>query len=440
MNQEDLKKAIALIDQSSSFGILLPETPDFDTLAAAEALVSMLWSDPKVTGLLSPTALPADTDQTVFPKLTSPTPLLKEFIISVDTSHAPVSQLRYEKPDNLNRIDIILTPKLSALGKEQVSFREGAIRCDLLIAIGVPNIERLSNIADFPPDFFTENKLVNIDIGDTNAAYGEANVVDIDCASRSELVWQILASRLALRAAVIASGDARPERQRGEPSSPLPANISTLLLAGILSATRGLTAPTATADAFAAVAELMRLGARHADAQKMISHAYRPASPELQRGEQAGEQSQQLPLSLLQLCARASVRSKQDEQDSILWSFLTLEDFAKTNRTADDVPTVLEYIRTTLPKNSVTALLWQDPSDYIRADASHFDHDESGHGGDPQSNAPIRVLLAGDQQTLDAIANKEETGETERGICLTASFPSFRDAEEHVRALIRTAL
>lgn len=392
MNQEDIKKAIELIDQSSSFGILLPEAPDFDTCAAAEALVSVFTDNQKTVGLLSPAALSADTDKTIFSKLTSPTSLLKEFIISVDTSHAPISQLRYEKPEN--RIDIILTPKLTALDKDAVSFREGTIRCDCLIAIGVSNIERLSNIADFPPDFFTENKLVNIDIGDTNARYGEANVVDIGCASRSELVWQMLAAR---------------------PSSPLPANVSTLLLAGILSATRGLMAPTATADAFAAVAELMRLGARHADAQKMASG-----------------QSHELPLNLLQLCARASVRSKHDEQDSILWSFLTLEDFAKTNRTADDVPTVLEYIRTTLPKNSVTALLWQD--------ASHFDHDESGHGGDPQSNAPIRVLLAGDQQTLDAIANKEETGEIEQGIRLTASFPSFRDAEEHVHSLIRTAL
>ncbi len=394
MNQEDIKKAVELIDQSSSFGILLPETPDFDTLAAAEALVSVLWSDPKVTGLLSPAALPADTDQTLFPRITSPTPLLKEFIISVDTSHAPVSQLRYEKPtdDGLNRIDIILTPKLSALSKEQVLFREGAIRCDLLIAIGIPNVEHLSNIADFPPDFFTENKLVNIDIGDANTRYGEANVVDTGRASRSELVWQVLA-RLA----------EAPAEQASRPLSPLPANISTLLLAGILSATRGLTDPAATADTFAAVTELMRLGAGNADAHKMVS-----------------AQNRQLPLNLLQLCARASVRSKHDEQDGILWSFLTLEDFTKTNRTADDVPTVLEYIRTTLPKNSVTVLLWQDPSPF-----------KDPHGRDPQSHAPIRVLLAGDQQMLDAIANKDD---------LLASFPSFRDAEEHVHSLIRTAL
>lgn len=436
MNQEDIKKAMDLIDQSSSFGILLPETPDFDTLAAAEALISMIASLPvgavgdqkaqKMAGLLSPAALPTDTDQTVFPKLTSPTPLLKEFIISIDTSHAPVSQLRYEKPDNLNRIDIILTPKLSSLGKEQVSFREGAIRCDCLIAIGIPNVKHLSNIADFPPDFFTETRLINIDTSNTNAAaYGEANVVDTSRASRSELVWQMLARFTETR---LPDGQA-PTEQASQALSPLPAHASTLLLAGILSATAGLMAPAATADAFAAVADLMRLGAKHADAQKMASHA----------GRQAGGQSQQLPLNLLQLCARASVRSKQDERDSILWSFLTLEDFAKTNRTADDVPTVLKYIRTTLPKNSMTVLLWQDPSDYIRADASRFDRDESGHGGDPQSNAPIRVLLTGDRQTLDAIANKEQTGEIQQGIRLTASFPSFRDAEEHVRSLIRTA-
>lgn len=397
MNQDDVKKAMELIEQSSSFGILLPETPDFDTLAAAEVLISTLMSDQKTVGLLSPAALPADTDKTVFPKLTSPTPLLKEFIISVDTSHAPILQLRYEKPEN--RIDIILTPKSTPLSANAVSFREGTIRCDLLIAIGVPDIEHLSNIADFPPDFFTENKLVNIDIGDANTRYGEANCVDTSRASRSELVWQLLSAR---------------------PSSPLSADTHTLLLAGIFSATTELTAPAASADTFAAVAELMRLGARHTDAQKLISG-----------------QTRILPLNLLQLCARASVRSKHDEAGSILWSFLTIEDFAKTNRSTQDVPTVLGYIRTALPKTSVTALLWQDP---VR-----FDPDESGHAGQPQSGAPIRVLLAGDQQILDAIANKEAheqfgNGLPGRGILLAASFPSFRDAEEYAHSLIRTAL
>ncbi|MBI3442593.1 MAG: hypothetical protein HY007_02405 [Candidatus Sungbacteria bacterium] len=404
MNQEDLKKAGELIDQSSSFGILLPETPDFDTLAAAEALASVLWSNPKVTGLLSPATLPADIDKTVFTKLTSPTPLLKEFIISVDTSQAPISQLRYEKPNNdtVSRVDIILTPKLVPLGKEQVSFREGTIRCDCLIAIGIPDIERLSNIRDFPPDFFTENKLINIDTGDANTRYGEANVVDTDRASRCELVWQLLACL--------------PVGTAAKPSSPtLTADISTLLLAGILSATHGLGAPTLSADTCSAVAELLRCGGRHADAQQLVHM-----------------RTKTQPLNLLQLFARASVRSKHDEGKDILWSFLTLEDFAKTNRTADDVAAAFEYIYTTLPKSTATALLWQDPS--------RFDRDESGHGADPQSRAPIRVVLAGNQHMLDATIRRENTERLGPGILLRASFRSFRDAEEYVCSLIRPAL
>ncbi|MBI4224852.1 MAG: hypothetical protein HY617_00830 [Candidatus Sungbacteria bacterium] len=411
MNQEDLKKATELIDQSSSFGILLPEQPDFDTLAAAEALISSIATSQKVAGLLSPAVLPAHTDKIVFPKLAAPTPLLKEFIISVDTSHAPISQLRYEKADDLNRIDIILTPKLLPLDAAQVSFREGTIKCDCLIAIGVPNIEHLSNMADFPPDFFTENKLINIDIGDANMRYGEANIVDASRASRSELVWQMFSN---------------PSDPANRPS----ADIGTLLLAGILSATQKLTAPHTTADTFAAVSELIRIGARHADAQKL---AGLPASPELQRGEpvdrayqQGDKQNQSTPLGLAQLCARASVRSKYDEENDILWSFLTSEDFTKTNRTPDDIPTVLDSIRLTLPQSRITALLWQEP----------------GNAQENHSADLIRILLVGDRRILDAIGSKEETtlyGQ-HGGILLTASFPSFREAEDHVHALIRTAL
>lgn len=394
MNQEDRKKALELIDQSSSFGILLPERPDFDTAAAAEALSSALAGDQKILGLLSPPTLHPDThpdhsvgraDKATFPILTGPTPLLKEFVISVDTSRTPISQLRYEKPEN--RIDIILTPKVAPLMDNAISFHEGAIRCDALIAIGVPDVERLVNITDFPPDFFTENKLINIDIGETNAHYGEANCVDPNRASRSELVWQLLAAR--------------------SPQAPLPANIRTLLLAGILSATRDLTGPTTTADTFSAVAELIRSGASHTDAQR-IAGGHNPAHP----------------LNLVQLAARASVRSKYDEQDGILWSFLTTEDFAKTGRTPDDVPAVLDSIRQTLPKSPATALLWQE---------ARKENTDSESGS-------IRVILSGNQHMLDSVAQEEAGDQNDQGLILHASFSSFRDAEERVHALIRAAL
>ena len=381
MNQEDTTKALELIEQSSSFGLLLPEQPDFDILAAAEALGSVLMGDQKVVGLLSPAVLPADTDKTTFPRLTGPTPLLKEFIISVDTSHTPVAQLRYEKPEN--RIDIILTPKLAPLGQEAISFHEGTIRCNVLVAIGVSDVEHLSNMADFPPEFFTENKLINIDIGETNSRYGEANYVDPSQASRSELVYHLLASR---------------------PGFSLPPHMGTLLLAGILSATHELTSATTSADTFTAIAELIRLGGNHIEAQQLI--------------RQRQQAQAQQPLMLLQLFARASVRSKHDEDQSILWSFLTTEDFTKTNRTPEDVPAVLEYVRVALPKSLVTVLIWQDPA----------------------AAASIHVLLSGDQAILDAIASKEDAEQISHGIRLRATFTSFRDAEESVHLLIRTAL
>lgn len=395
MNQEDLKKAAELIGQSSSFGILLPEQPDFDTLAAAEALMRILTADQKTAGLLSPAGLPARTDKNIFPNLTAPTPLLKEFIISVDTSHAPIGQLRYEKADDLNRIDIILTPKLSALDAEQVSFREGTIKCDCLIAIGIPDIEHISNIGDFPPDFFTENKIIAVDNTDAHARYGEVNIADAVRASRSELIWQIGA---CLPAAL----------------SP---DTATLLLAGILSATDDFASPNATADTFAAAAELMRLGARHIDAQKLASPA-------------AGRKNPDMPLGLAQLCARASVRSKHDQENGILWSFLTAEDFIKTNRTSDDIPAVLDSIRLTLPQSAAIALLWQE-SRHTPPEAFENETEDS-----------IRVLIAGDQRILDAISSKESAepyGQT-NGVLLQAKFPSFRDAEEHAHSLIRTAL
>jgi nanoRNase/pAp phosphatase (c-di-AMP/oligoRNAs hydrolase) len=407
MNQEDITKALELIDQSSSFGILLPERPDFDTLAAAEALAQMLSGDQKVAGLLSPAALPGDTDKAAFPKLTGPAQLLKEFVISVDTSHTPVAQLRYEKPEN--RIDIILTPKLAPLGEDAISFHEGTIRCDCLVAVGVPDIERLANLADFAPDFFTENKIINIDTLEANTRYGEANCIDTGKVSRCELLAKLLAAQI-----MPATGQTAPLASHNSAAAGLLSpDIATLLLAGILSATRELASPNTPAETFAAVAKLMCLGGSHIGAQKLL---YR--------------QNRATPLSLMQLFARAAVRSKYDDDTNTLWSFLTSEDFAKTGRTPDDISAVLEYVSTGLTKNRITVLLWQDPGQMS--------------GGQSQehlrSPTAMRVLLSGDRAILDALANKEEHDQIDQGIRLQKTFQSFRDAEEYVHSLIRTAL
>lgn len=298
------------------------------------------------------------------------THLSREFIVSVNTAHTPVSQLRYEKLEE--KIDVIFSPKSAPLDATAVSFRNGKIQCDCAIIIGVERVESLEESMDADPEFFTETPLINIDNNARNTGYGEVNLLDTHRATLSEIAYQTLTQIL---------------------HQPLNANDATILLAGITSSTKGFTSPSTNADTFLAVSELMRLGAKRED-------VFTPIEP-------------QNPLSLIQLVGRASIRSRIDEEKNILWSFLTIEDFTKTNRTPEDIPAVLERLDREFPNIRVKTALWQDPETQL-----------------------VHVALLTEDKILEAV--QEQTRGEYRKSCfiISSTFTNFREAEDAVKNIL----
>ena len=315
----ETQKAIELLEKSEHLAILLPPKPSTDSLAAAEVLTQVLTSRQKDVGFLTPVKKEELPRPELFPKIAEAKSLLREFVISVDTSHSPISQLRYEKGEQ--KVDVILSPKNSPLKKESVSFKEGGLQCDCAILFGIANPEAL-NVNSVEPEFFTDTPLLNIDFSSENKKYGEVNLLDTEKSSLSELVYA-LASAL-------------------DPA-PFDADKATLLLAGIIDGTRSFSAPSTNADTLLTASELMRLGAKHALAQEICKET--------------------LPLSLAQLFGRAAIRSKVDEDAKIAWSFITSEDYEKTGRSPADIPSTLNSLQKTLPPSRVLVLLSQQPED-----------------------------------------------------------------------------
>lgn len=310
----DTAKAIEFLEKSGQVALLLPLQPNLDCLAAAEAIVFTLEGRGTKLGLLSPIAREHITRPELFAKLTVSHTLPKEFIISLDTSSTPVSQLRYEKTED--RIDIIFSPKENFISSEAVSFKEGKMLCDGAISLGVADIESLPELT---PQFLSDTPILNIDISGENKNYGEVNLVSPEKSSLAEIAYDLITSLS---------------------QDPLPKSSATLLLAAILRETNHFTARTG-ADTLMVSSELMRLGAEFARAQEFASEAKSP--------------------NLVQLLGRASVRSRLEK--GVLWSFLTSEDFEKTGRTPDDIPQVMSHIDKEFPPRTVAALLWQNPED-----------------------------------------------------------------------------
>jgi len=96
----DLQKAIDLIEKNEHIALLLPQEPTLDCLVSAEVLARTLTSLGKHIGFLTPHLTDTSPQKDHLPHMASASPLAKEFIISLDTSRAPIGQLRYEKNES----------------------------------------------------------------------------------------------------------------------------------------------------------------------------------------------------------------------------------------------------------------------------------------------------------------------------------------------------
>jgi len=384
----DIQKAIELLEKSEHLAILFSPEQTLDSLAASEVLTQILVSHQKNVGFLTTLdKKEAITKQPhLFKKTIEAKQLLREFVISIDTISSPVSQLRYEKEEQ--KIDVILSPQDYPFKKEAMSFKAGKLQCDCAILLGVANPELLTlNSAE--PEFFTNTPLLNIDFSAENQKYGEVNLLDEKKSSLSEIVYALISIFN---------------------STALDADKTTLLLAGVIEQTKSFTTPSTNADTLLAASELMRLGARHTEAQELCQN--------------------NLPLSLAQLLGRASTRSKIDdrarlsenraesgEKARVLWSFLTAEDYEKTQRTTTDIPAVLDNLQKTLPPSRVLVLLSQQPEDKT-----------------------ISATLAGDQEVLEKIHSRETAEFQSPHLLLANTFSTFQEAEEYLIPLLRELL
>ena len=318
-NSEKISKAIELIEKARHIGILLKPDASVDELVSAEVLWRTLETKGKNLGLIArPTDAALAIDQ--LKSLTRSPTLPREFIISLNTSRAPIREMRYEKEGEL--LNIILSPSSSSMEESSVSFKKGKTLCDVAILIGVETVESIE-IKNVEPAFFTQTPLINIDVSRENKSYADTNLVDQNKVAIAEIIYEFLT--------------ALEER-------PLGKDEATLLLAGLVEKSNGFEPSLTNADLALTFSELLRLGADYSLAKKLA-----------RRGA---------PIELQQLLGRATVRSKKDDGLGILWSFLTPEDFEKTGRNSKDSPSVIKHLEHLFGANRLTTLLFQEKKEY----------------------------------------------------------------------------
>ena len=118
---------------------------------------------------------------------------LRRFIVSVDISQAKVSQIKYSV-DN-NKLNFIISPLDGWFKPEDVSSRADQFKYDLIITVGISELESLGEIYDKNIEFFYKTTIINIDNQANNESFGQINFIDLNAASRAEIIFYLLKNK-----------------------------------------------------------------------------------------------------------------------------------------------------------------------------------------------------------------------------------------------------
>src|SRR3989338_6868387 len=315
MEQSPQKSVFDSINKAHRILIALPSNANGDAVGSGLALYSFakkLDKEPEIV-----TASQTLEQFSFLPHISEVKHELEaqqSFVISVNTSQAPLDELSYEgKPD---RVDIFLKPKTGKFSATDVSFKNARFPYELIITLHAPSLDNLGEIYEKNTDLFFETPIINIDHHPNNEYYGEINHVDLAATSTSEIVASLI-----------------EEFESGL----MDESIATSLLTGIIVETNSFQHVKTTPKAFLKASQLIAQGGRHQD---IIRELYKTKS-----------------ISLLKLWGRALARLREIKELGLTYSLVNHADIEKTASVAADVRGVMRELIASLANTKIVLFL-----------------------------------------------------------------------------------
>ena len=165
-----LEQAIELINKADNLLIILPKQPNFDQLGSALSLFYTLNKNGKIVNLL-PKKLPWN-----YPLKPKQKSLPKNFVIAIRDKE--VTELRYEREKKV--LKIFLTIKDGQIDRNNIQIQalpEPNKKIDLIITIGIQNLEQMGSFYEKNFKLFYETPILNIDNQKTNNQFGSIDLL-----------------------------------------------------------------------------------------------------------------------------------------------------------------------------------------------------------------------------------------------------------------------
>lgn len=236
---ENLEQISQLVDTAQSILVLLPAKATTDEVAAALAWAGTLRSKGKDVQLVAPELPELEAELPGVEDISSE--LGKQnLVVSFAYVAEQVDKVSYHIGEETNRFYLTIRPKkgFAPLSQESLEIAYAGAEADLLVYIGVGDLEDLQPLSGEYSEFFRDTPSVVVAAGETT--FGTVKIQTSSAAGLSEESAQLFV-------------------QLGWEFD---GAVATLLLRGIEETTDGMTSLSTTPDTYETVAVLLRAGAR----------------------------------------------------------------------------------------------------------------------------------------------------------------------------------
>ena len=223
-------------------------------------------------------------------------------------------------------LEIKVTPSRTTLTNPNIQSKAGPAPFDLIITVGLADLELLGKTFEQNSETFYETPIINLDHKATNEYFGEVNLVEVTASSAAEIVFDFL---------------------NKVNSSRLDETVATYLLAGIMAETKSFCLASTTPKTFQVAAELVALGAKK---DLIVENIYKKRN-----------------FSLLKLWGRALARVQENEQYKVVGTMLTKDDCTKSKAEEKHIRSVFTEMKNMMTGVDFVILLTENQNDDIKA-------------------------------------------------------------------------
>ncbi|MEA3273415.1 MAG: DHH family phosphoesterase [Patescibacteria group bacterium] len=296
--------------------IILPDTADNEIACAGLGLYNTLKSQKKEVSLVSYKKLgPKLTFLEGFREINEEIKNARNFILSFDTSRNNIQDVQYEKTGD--QLNIYITPETGSIDPKDFSFAPGQFKYDLVIILGVAELQSVGTCYEKNADLFFDLPIINIDYHISNEQYGQVNVVDVKSSGVAELISKLFT----------------------EANLELPETAANCFYTGILEATESFQSPQTTPRTLTTAASLIDNGADH---KEIVRKLYKTQD-----------------IDSIKLWGRLMSRIKSDATLNLAWTTARAEDFQNTKITTTKIRSIFDKIRSSYNKAGILMLLWE---------------------------------------------------------------------------------